>query len=210
MKINKPLDSWDTIPTSSPYGWRTDPFTKIPKFHGGIDKSGANHIVKAAKGGVVTFYLPSSGQMDITSTEGSEKIKCCYAHMKNIPAKIRLGATIAQGEVIGVSDSMGKVTGPCLHFGVYDFKTGKWENPSNYFGNINPSKYELKKVGNNLVMTSINTNYAGYCYTTRGGRTSRLWIDTRSNKADRTLILGMDKLMYEVDWAYVKKSFDNR
>ena len=128
---------------------------------------------------------------------------------------IKLGATIQENQLLGKTDSMGKVTGPNLHFGIYDFATRKWENPDNYFGyiekeEIDVNKYELKEVNNQLIMTNIKTDYAGHCYIRREGKTFTLWIDTRNGKHDRILMSFMDKAMYEVDWAYLKKSYDNR
>lgn len=210
MKIAKPLKNWDSIKTSSPFGWRKDPFTGQTRFHGGIDKACNNIPVYAAKDGVFHGVFRNVGEVYIDHQEGTEKIRTVYAHMVNIPSGLRGGLRIRGGDLIGYSDSAGRVTGAHLHFGIVLLPSLEAVDPNLYFEKSAMANYELEKRGNDLWMTKITADHTGTCFVTRGGRTLELHIDTKQGKHDRKLISNMDPLIYYVDWVWIKKNYDNR
>lgn len=122
--FHKPLKNryWLT----SPYGWRSSPFSGKRSFHGGTDMaiaSGTN--IYAALDGRVSFtgYNDTYGNYVIVTHHSG--YKTLYAHMSSISCK--KGQYVYTNTVIGKVGSTGMSTGPHLHFAVY--KNGKSMNP---------------------------------------------------------------------------------
>lgn len=100
---------------TSPYGYRTDPFTGEKSFHRGVDigvKEGSE-IAAVASGKVKTSaYSQLGGNYIILSHKnGTESY---YGHLKT--RLVSKGDSVEQGEPIGLSGATGKVTGAHLHF----------------------------------------------------------------------------------------------
>ena len=100
---------------TSAYGYRNDPFSGNISYHKGVDVAVPEGTeVRAASGGTVTASAYNSvggNYVKITHDNGTESY---YGHLQTrIVAK---GDTVERGDVIGLSGSTGKVTGPHLHF----------------------------------------------------------------------------------------------
>lgn len=103
---------------TSPYGYRSDPFTGVRTFHTGIDLAApTGTLIKASLDGKVATagYSPVYGNYVIISHDGG--YQTLYGHMSSIIAK--RGQTVLQGGSIGRVGSTGYSTGSHLHFSVY-------------------------------------------------------------------------------------------
>lgn len=114
---------------TSAYGYRRDPFTGNTSFHNGVDfgiSSGSN--VKAAGYGVVveSGYDGSYGyKVTINHGYGFQTV---YAHNSKLLCSV--GDVIEKGQVVALSGSTGKSTGPHVHYEVR--KDGVLQNPLLY------------------------------------------------------------------------------
>ncbi|HCX96327.1 hypothetical protein SPIROBIBN47_20041 [uncultured spirochete] len=116
-------------PISSPFGYRTNPFSGERTYHAAIDiVVNRGTSVKATREGKVadTGYNAVFGNyVIIRHTDGYQSL---YAHLDAILA--RKGARVNQGEVIGRSGNTGQSTGPHLHFSI--FRNGQAVDPRKY------------------------------------------------------------------------------
>ncbi|RME58086.1 MAG: M23 family metallopeptidase [Candidatus Dadabacteria bacterium] len=100
---------------SSWFGRRISPFTKRLSFHYGVDISLAyGSEVKATANGIVTRVqrTPTYGLMiEIKHRNG---VTTRYAHLSKV--LVRRRARVCQGQVIALSGSSGRSTGPHLHY----------------------------------------------------------------------------------------------
>jgi murein DD-endopeptidase MepM/ murein hydrolase activator NlpD len=114
---------------TSGYGWRSDPFTGIRRFHAAIDLA-ANRgtpIYAATDGRVSTQGVSSVyGKYIILTHSGG--YQSMYAHLDAF--SVSSGAGVVQGSRIGTVGNTGYSTGPHLHFAL--FKNGKAVNPLEY------------------------------------------------------------------------------
>ena len=100
---------------TSLFGWRKDPFTGSPEFHGGIDFGAPEGTeVHAAREGTVD----EAGQSDalgnfvvITHPGGYQTV---YGHLSSICVTMK--EKVSTGAVIGFVGRTGRATGPHLHF----------------------------------------------------------------------------------------------
>lgn len=110
---------------TSPFGWRIHPISNKRAMHWGTDfaSNKDNAIVAAAAGKVRLVNRGSTGYgyyLIITHSNGWETL---YAHLASI--SVGVGATVKQGQRIGLKGTTGNSTGIHLHFEVH---TGKWNN----------------------------------------------------------------------------------
>lgn len=112
-RMHAPLKS---LHITSGAGWRIHPVTGKPTQHQGIDLRADFEPVYAVMDGMVRkagydqrsgFYIRLIHSPFITSS---------YAHLSDI--KVKEGAIIKAGDVIGISGNSGTSTGPHLHFRV--------------------------------------------------------------------------------------------
>lgn len=100
---------------SSTYGRRTDPFTKQPAFHAGIDFIGpARAPVMATAPGVVVFAGRKGPYGRAVEIDHGLGVKTRYAHLSAI--SVQAGETIAFGRQLGTMGSTGRSTGQHLHY----------------------------------------------------------------------------------------------
>ena len=138
----QPIKNEELKHMASGFGYRSDPFTKIRKFHNGMDfsaKSGTpiyatgDGIVEKADGTVSGF----GNHIEINHGYGYMTL---YAHLSKY--KVRAGQKVKRGDIIGYVGSTGRSEAPHLHYEVH--KNGKVVNPLNfYYGSISAKEYVL-------------------------------------------------------------------
>ena len=101
---------------SSPYGWRTDPFTGAQHFHDGTDIAApcGTPIVATISGTVFTVATNSilGHYLVVTHANG---LRTIYGHLSE--QLVRAGQSVAVGQVLGLVGTTGRSTGCHLHFG---------------------------------------------------------------------------------------------
>lgn len=137
----QPVDFHDLRRVGSLFGYRTDPFYKVTKFHEGIDFTAAvGTPIYATGDGVISEAEYNSGGygQKITINHGYS-YETVYAHLSKI--KVKKGQRVKRGEVIGLMGNTGKSTAPHLHYEVR--KSGVPMNPIYFFFNdITPAEYQ--------------------------------------------------------------------
>lgn len=138
----QPVKNEELRQMASGFGYRSDPFTKIRKFHKGMDfsaKSGTpiyatgDGIVKKADAKVSGF----GNHIEINHGYGYMTL---YAHLSKY--KVRAGQKVKRGDIIGYVGSTGRSEAPHLHYEVH--KNGEVVNPLNfYYGSISAKEYIL-------------------------------------------------------------------
>lgn len=138
----QPVKNEELRQMASGFGYRSDPFTKIRKFHKGMDfsaKSGTpiyatgDGIVKKADAKVSGF----GNHIEINHGYGYLTL---YAHLSKY--KVRAGQKVKRGDIIGYVGSTGRSEAPHLHYEVH--KNGEVVNPLNfYYGSISAKEYIL-------------------------------------------------------------------
>jgi len=114
---------------TSPFGYRKDPFTGNAAFHNGVDigvRTGGN--VRAAGYGVVVEAGYDGAYGYKVAIDHGNGLQTLYAHNSKLLCAV--GDVIEKGQVISLSGSTGRSTGPHLHFEVR--KDGVPQNPLLY------------------------------------------------------------------------------
>lgn len=138
----QPVKNEDLRQVASGFGYRNDPFTKIRKFHAGMDFSAKTGTPIYATGdGVVTIAdNRSSGYGNHIVIRHGFGYETLYGHLSKYKAKA--GQRVKRGDVIGYVGSTGRSEAPHLHYEVH--KNGEVINPINfYYGNISAKEYIL-------------------------------------------------------------------
>jgi murein DD-endopeptidase MepM/ murein hydrolase activator NlpD len=137
----QPVDFHDLRRIGSLFGYRTDPFYKVMKFHEGIDFAASiGTPIYATGDGVVSEAEYNSGGFGnkIVINHGFS-YETVYAHLSKI--KVKPGQHVKRGEIIGLMGNTGKSTAPHLHYEVH--KSGVPMNPIYFFFNdITPAEYQ--------------------------------------------------------------------
>ena len=136
----QPVRNEDLNRMASGYGYRTDPFTKVRKFHGGMDFSAPRGTPVFLTGnGVVTRadgYVAGYGK-HIRIDHGYGYMSL-YGHLNDF--NVRKGQRVKRGDIIGYVGSTGRSTAPHLHYEVH--KNGQRINPLNfYYGSISAEEF---------------------------------------------------------------------
>lgn len=120
---------------SSPYGRRIDPFTGNQAWHQGMDfatgEAGADVIAVAT--GVVTFSGERSGYGKLVEINHGNGYETLYGHGQDL--LVAVGDVVRKGQVIALSGSTGRSTGPHVHFEVH--KNGRVVDPASYIHRTN-------------------------------------------------------------------------
>jgi len=115
---------------SSSFGRRIDPFSGNIAWHQGVDfatgKEGEEVLSVAA--GVVTYAGHKDGYGNLVQINHGNGYETLYAHDKSILVKV--GEVIKKGQLIALSGSTGRATGPHVHFEVH--KNGRVVDPASY------------------------------------------------------------------------------
>ncbi|GAA0740543.1 MULTISPECIES: M23 family metallopeptidase [Flavobacteriaceae] len=136
----QPVNNAELTRMASGYGYRTDPFTKVRKFHFGMDFTAPRGTPVYASGdGVVT-------RADNRATGYGKHIRIdhgygyvsLYAHLYNY--NVRANQKVKRGDLIGFVGSTGRSEAPHLHYEI--FKDGERINPINfYYGNLSAEEF---------------------------------------------------------------------
>jgi len=104
-----------SVATTSPYGWRADPFTGAQKHHAGVDLGAAygTAVPAAAAGRVVSVGEQGAYGTQIV-VEHEPGLQTRYAHLSAV--NVAVGDRVGQGQEIGRVGQSGRATGPHLHF----------------------------------------------------------------------------------------------
>jgi murein DD-endopeptidase MepM/ murein hydrolase activator NlpD len=103
------------------YEWRIHPITGERAFHYGIDIAGTgyNSDVYAANNGTIIkkeYHYSFGNYIVIDHNNGYYTL---YAHMNKFASGLKVGDTVARGQLIGYVGSTGYSTGPHIHFEVW-------------------------------------------------------------------------------------------
>jgi len=108
-----PVMGWVT----SEFGYRKSPFTGKREFHKGIDiatKIGKEIVAPA--NGIAIEVTKQPGMGNMVKIDHGNNIQTIYGHLLAI--KVKKGAKVKRGDVIGTVGNSGRSTGPHLHYGV--------------------------------------------------------------------------------------------
>lgn len=121
----KPVD--DII--TSPFGKREDPLTNEENNHTGIDiNAPENTEVKSTYGGKVLRVEENEFYGKFIMIEHFNSLVSLYGHLNE--QKVNVGDSVEKGDIIGLSGSTGRSTGPHLHFEIR--KDGECVDPEGY------------------------------------------------------------------------------
>jgi len=113
VPLRKPLAG--DVDLSSGFGVRTDPFTRSPAMHTGLDLQGeTGDAVRATANGTVTSAGWSGGYGKVIDIDHGSGFATRYGHLSSID--VQVGQTVKMGQVIGKVGSTGRSTGPHLHY----------------------------------------------------------------------------------------------
>lgn len=103
------------VAVTSNFGVRSDPFTRRPAFHAGIDfRARAGEPVYATAAGRIASAGRAGGYGKLVEIDHGNGLTTRFAHLSSIA--VAEGADVAAGELIGHAGSTGRSTGPHLHY----------------------------------------------------------------------------------------------
>lgn len=138
----QPVKNEDLKRMASGFGYRNDPFTKIRKFHAGMDFSAktGTPIYATGDGVVARADAGATGYGNHIVIRHGFGYETLYAHLSKY--KARVGQKVKRGDIIGYVGSTGRSEGPHLHYEVK--QGGKVINPINfYYGNISAKEFVI-------------------------------------------------------------------
>jgi murein DD-endopeptidase MepM/ murein hydrolase activator NlpD len=99
------------------FGSSTDPFTRKPAFHTGIDLAWAKgNAIVAAHSGTVTEIGFDEVDGNFIRIGGASVIGIFYSHLGSV--EVRKGEEVVVGQTIALMGNSGRSTGPHVHFEV--------------------------------------------------------------------------------------------
>ena len=115
---------------SSPYGKRIDPFTGELAWHHGVDfATGELGVeIKTVASGVVTYAGERQGYGLLVEVNHGNGYETLYAHDQEV--LVKACDVVKKGQIIALSGSTGRSTGPHVHFEVH--KNGRVVDPASY------------------------------------------------------------------------------
>jgi len=136
----QPVRNKDLKHMASGYGYRTDPFTKVRKFHFGMDFTAprGSPVYATGDGVVKRADNNSTGYGKHIRIDHGYGYVSLYAHLYEY--KVRANQKVKRGDLIAYVGSTGRSEAPHLHYEV--FKDGERINPINfYYGNLSAEEY---------------------------------------------------------------------
>lgn len=144
----QPVKNENLRAVASGFGYRSDPFTKVRKFHAGMDFSArtGTPIFASGDGVVARADAGASGYGNHIVIRHGFGYETLYGHLSKY--KVRAGQRVKRGDVIGFVGSTGRSEAPHLHYEVH--KNGAVVNPLNfYYGNISAAEFvAISKLAN--------------------------------------------------------------
>ncbi len=137
----QPIKNNDLTRMASGFGYRTDPFDKSRKMHGGMDFTAprGTPIYAASDGKIIRADSRSSGYGKHIRIDHGFGYVTLYAHLNKY--NVKRNQKVKKGDVIGYVGSTGRSQAPHLHYEVR--KDGKKYNPINfYYGNLSPDEFD--------------------------------------------------------------------
>jgi murein DD-endopeptidase MepM/ murein hydrolase activator NlpD len=127
-----------TRATTSPFGWRRDPFSGAATYHRGVDLRAAyGEPIGAADAGTVVFAGEQGGYGQTVVVEHAGGVRTRYAHLSSVTTQV--GAAVQAGDAIGHAGRSGRATGTHLHFEVT--QDGRHVDPQTYSpGGLKPER----------------------------------------------------------------------
>ena len=121
--------NWESIVTSE-FGYRSDPFTGETRGHTGMDLAVPTGTpIRAALPGTDTVSQYNAGGYGYyVMIDHGNGLSTLYGHNSRLLAQV--GQTVEAGDIIALSGSTGRSTGPHLHFEVR--VNGERTNPRDY------------------------------------------------------------------------------
>lgn len=138
----QPIRNKDLKRLASGYGYRSDPFTKKPRMHWGMDFTApkGTPIYATGDGFVKRADNRASGYGKHIRVDHGFGYVSLYAHMNKF--QVKRGQKVKRGEIIGYVGNTGRSAGPHLHYEI--FKDGKKINPLNfYYGNLSSEEFDV-------------------------------------------------------------------
>jgi len=109
-----PVKGW----LSTPFGYRSSPFTGAREFHEGIDvAAGLGTPIRATAAGTVRFAGALGTYGNVVVVDHGYGFTTLYAH--NSANRVRAWQHVDRGEVIAYVGSTGRTTGPHVHYEVH-------------------------------------------------------------------------------------------
>jgi len=138
----QPVRNEDMKYMASGYGYRTDPFTKVRKFHFGMDFTAprGTPIFATGDGVIKRADSRSTGYGKHIRIDHGYGYLSLYAHLYKY--NVKPYQKVKRGDLIGYVGSTGRSEAPHLHYEVW--KDGERINPINfYYGNLTAEEYAL-------------------------------------------------------------------
>ncbi len=126
---------------ASGFGWRNDPFTKVKKFHYGMDFTAprGTPVYATGDGRIERADNRSTGYGNHIRIDHGYGYTSLYAHLYKY--NVRVGQKVNRGDLIGFVGSTGRSEAPHLHYEIW--KDEDRINPINfYYGNLSPEEFD--------------------------------------------------------------------
>lgn len=137
----QPVANKDLDRIASGFGYRIDPIYKTIKMHAGLDFTApqGTPIYATADGTVKTAGFSDGGYGNHVVINHGYGYETLYGHMVRV--KVRAGARVKRGDLVGYVGSTGKSTGPHCHYEVH--KNGQKLDPVYFFYNdLSPQQFD--------------------------------------------------------------------
>lgn len=111
LPLMRPINGWQT----SGFGLRKSPFTRKVSRHQGLDFSAPYRTdVFSTADGVVKRVVRSKAYGLMIDVQHTDRIVTRYAHL--LSAEVKTGQKVCRGQILAMSGSSGRSTGPHLHY----------------------------------------------------------------------------------------------
>jgi murein DD-endopeptidase MepM/ murein hydrolase activator NlpD len=116
LPLQLPAKGW----VSSPFGFRTDPFSRRAAFHAGVDIANQYATgVSATKAGTASFSGKRKGYGRLVILNHDDGSSTYYAHLGRI--FVSEGETVSRGQTVGWMGLTGRTTGSHVHYEIRRF-----------------------------------------------------------------------------------------
>tara|TARA_A100001234_G_C12588492_1_gene369416 strand:+ start:199 stop:942 length:744 start_codon:yes stop_codon:yes gene_type:complete len=137
----QPVNNDDLTRMASGFGYRIDPFTKVRKYHYGMDFTApqGTPVYATGDGTVVRADNRSSGYGNHIRIDHGYGYTSLYAHLYKF--NVKRYQKVKRGDLIGYVGNTGRSNAPHLHYEI--FKDKVRINPINfYYGNLTAKEYD--------------------------------------------------------------------